>query len=248
MMPGAPRQLLVSIHDVTPAHDGRIKRILDLLGEFGVRRYALLVVPNWHGGWPLDRHPEFVESLRRQQAAGAEIFLHGLRHDEDGLQRSLVQRLRAAGRTNREGEFLILSPAEAARRIDRGLQVLRTCGIDPVGFVAPSWLPGRDALRILRERNLGITEGFFAILDTNSGRRLFVPALSWSTQRPWRSAACAVIANARLRIEAYRRIVRVAIHPPDIDVPAVTRSLRTILPALLEVRETVTYRRALSIE
>ncbi len=247
-MPGAQRQLLVSIHDVTPAHDGRIERILDLLAEFGVRRYALLVVPNWPGGWPLDSHPEFVESLRRQQAAGAEIFLHGVRHDEEGLKRSLVQQLRAAGRTNREGEFLILSPTEAARRIDLGLEMLRTCGLDPVGFVAPSWLPGRDGLRILRERNLGITEGVFAILDTNSGRRLFVPALGWSTQRPWRSVACAVIANVRLRIEAYRPIVRVAIHPPDIDVPAIARSLRTILPALLEVREAVSYRRALSIE
>ncbi len=124
-MPGAQRQLLVSIHDVTPAHDGRIERILDLLAELGVGRYALLVVPNWHGGWPLERHPEFVEGLRRQQADGAEIFLHGLRHDEEGMKRSLVQRLRAVGRTNREGEFLILSPTEAARRIDLGLAAPR---------------------------------------------------------------------------------------------------------------------------
>ena len=115
---GGSRQLLVSVHDVTPAHERRIRRVFDMLAEFGVRRYALLVVPNWHGAWPLDRHPEFAEELRRRQAAGAEIFLHGLRHDEVGLKRSLVQQIRAAGRTAREGEFLSLSPPDAAQRID----------------------------------------------------------------------------------------------------------------------------------
>ena len=160
-MPGTPRQLLVSIHDVTPAHDGRIERILDLLAELGVRRYALLVVPNWHGDWPLERHPEFVEGSSRQQAGGAEIFLHGLRHDEVGLKRSLVQQLRAAGRTNGEGEFLLLSPTEAARRIELGLQVLRTCGLDPGGFVALSWPPGRDGVGVMLERRLGVRGSCF---------------------------------------------------------------------------------------
>ncbi len=85
--PSTERLVVVSIHDVTPAHWGRIGQIYDLFSELRIERYALLVVPDYHGAWRLDKHPGFTEELRRRQDAGAEIFLHGLRHDEVGLRR-----------------------------------------------------------------------------------------------------------------------------------------------------------------
>ena len=77
-MSSSERLVVVSVHDVTPAHESRIERIYDMFSELGVDRYALLVVPNYHGAWRLDQHPGFVEDLRRRQQGGAEIFLHGL--------------------------------------------------------------------------------------------------------------------------------------------------------------------------
>src|SRR5690348_3472918 len=47
-------RVLVAVHDVTPAHAGRLDVLYRLLEEFGIRQYALLVVPDWHGAWPLD--------------------------------------------------------------------------------------------------------------------------------------------------------------------------------------------------
>ncbi|MBE0592398.1 MAG: DUF2334 domain-containing protein, partial [Gemmatimonadales bacterium] len=117
------RALLVSIHDVTPAHAEHVAEILALLEEFRLTRYALLVVPDWHGEWPLGAHPHFTAMLRERQHAGAEVLLHGLRHDEVGTRRSPVHHLRAWGRTAREAEFLTLDADEAARRVDRGLEV-----------------------------------------------------------------------------------------------------------------------------
>ena len=119
----ASRRLLVAVHDVTPAHEDRLTRIFALLDRLGMTQYALFVVPNWHGEWPLDEHPSFVEELRRRQASGAEIFLHGLRHDEVGQQRSVWQQLRVAGRTASSAEFMFLSPEEAGACIDRGLEL-----------------------------------------------------------------------------------------------------------------------------
>lgn len=242
---GGSRQLLVSVHDVTPAHERQIRRVFDLLAEFGVRRYALFVVPNWHGAWPLDRYPEFAEELRRRQAAGAEIFLHGLRHDEVGLKRSFVQQIRAAGRTAREGEFLSLSPRDAAQRIDQGLEMLHACGLRPVGFVPPAWLQRQGTLQILRERNLAITEGPWAITDTSSGRRVRAPAVEWSTLNAWRRAAGVVIAAVRRQVERPRRLIRLAIHPSDITVPYVARSVEVTLEALLRTREAASYQKVL---
>ena len=175
------RQFLVAVHDVTPVHADRIRRILDLLAEAGVAQYALFVVPRWHGAWDLTEHPGFTASLRDRAAAGAEIFLHGLRHDEHGVRRSWLQEIRAFGRTDGEGEFLTLTPAEAGARMDKGLEIFGRCGLAPVGFVPPAWLHGRDWRRLLRERGLTYSESSWAVFDVATARRRRASAYCWST-------------------------------------------------------------------
>ena len=90
--------LLVSIHDVTPGARDGVARLWELCARRGVRP-ALLVVPDWHGEWPLEPHPAFVAWLRARAAEGAEIVLHGERHDEVGSPRAAADALRALGRT-----------------------------------------------------------------------------------------------------------------------------------------------------
>lgn len=236
------RRLLIAVHDVTPAHGDRISCILALLDRLAVRRPALLVVPNWHGEWPLARHPEFVADLRRRQEGGAEIFLHGYRHDEAGHRRSLGQRVRVFGRTAGSAEFVMLDATEAARRMDRGLADLRALGLEPVGFVPPAWLFGPDTRRLLQDRGLTLTEsfGWIECLDGRR-RRIFAPALSWSTACPWRSRATSWLAGARTTIERQRDLVRVAIHPLDIDAPRVRASLIRTLHSCLTHRTPASY-------
>lgn len=238
--------ILVAIHDVTPAHDDRVRRILRLVAEAGVTQYALLVVPQWHGDWDLHRHPEFTGLLRERAAAGAEVFLHGLRHDEQGVRRSWYHNLRAWGRTDGEGEFLALPPAEAGSRLDRGLEMLHQAGLEPVGFVPPAWLQGRDWSRLLRERQLAFTENSWAVFDVLSRVRLRASAYCWSTVRQWHQVAGPLVAAARLRLQARVPLVRVAIHPPDIDSPPIRDSLRRVLEALLVRRRALSYRAVLS--
>jgi predicted deacetylase len=60
--------LLVSIHDVTPALESRVLKLWELCSSHGVVP-ALLVVPDWHGEWPLQRHPRFVRWLLDRAAA-----------------------------------------------------------------------------------------------------------------------------------------------------------------------------------
>lgn len=242
------RQLLVAIHDVSPAHAGELARIYALLEELGIARYALLVVPDWHGLWPLERHPGFVDHLLARQAAGVEIFLHGYRHDEVGYRRSLRQRLTIAGRTARQAEFFVIPPAEASRRLDLGLALCYRLGLQPVGFVPPAWLHGPGSLRELARRGLECTEGFARITHVAQGTHRWAPALSFSTARPWRSHLTAGIGRLRPALEARRALVRVAIHPPDIVQPVVAVALRRVLERLLRNREPTTYRRALDPE
>jgi predicted deacetylase len=134
-------------------------------------------------------------------------------------------------------------PADEARvRIERGLELFKVSGLEPVGFVPPAWLHGPGLDNVLRERDLRITESFWHAWDVFSGARVRAPALSWSTHRQWRSDVTALFAEARKKIERKQELVRVAIHPPDIEVPVVKRSVERTLERLLGEREAVGYR------
>ncbi len=132
-------KLLVSIHDVSPAHESEVTRLWDICAKRGISP-ALLVVPDWHGEWPIEDSPAFVNWVRDRAANGSDILLHGERHDEFGLRRSTADELRAFGRTDYEGEFLTLDQRAARERIERGVTRLRALGLPPIGFVAPAWL------------------------------------------------------------------------------------------------------------
>ena len=145
--------LLVSIHDVTPALDERVRTLWAMCRARGVTP-ALLVVPNWHGEWPLDRSPAFVQWVRECVDNGAEVLLHGERHDEAGTPRGWRDAARAWGKTAREGEFLTLEEPAARERIDRGLALFSRLGLDAVGFVPPAWLARTGCVRAVAAAGL----------------------------------------------------------------------------------------------
>jgi predicted deacetylase len=235
------KELLVALHDVTPAHARRLETLYTLLEEFGVRTYALLVVPNWHGEWPLENFAEETASLRTRAMRGAEIVLHGWRHDEAGQPRSLAHRLRTWGHTDREGEFASLPPVEASARITRGLATLRACALEPIGFVPPAWLSGPGLGTIVHNAALAFTEDTRAVYLVATGRRILAPASCWSTRRAWRSVASVAVAAARVPLERSLPLVRLAFHPHDVDSPAVLASCRRTLAALLKDRRVIGY-------
>jgi predicted deacetylase len=241
-------ELLVSVHDVTPAHERSLDVLYRLLDELGVRRYALLVVPNWHGAWPLPEFAAFTAGLRARAAAGAEIVLHGLRHDEVGQRRTLAHWARTVGRTDREGEFASLKAPEAAARIDQGLAALRAAGLEPIGFVPPAWLARPDLHPVVRDAGLAFTEDTQAVTELGRGQRIRAPATCWSTRRVWRRTGSVVVAAAGLRLEHARPLVRIAFHPPDALWPGILTSCRRTLAALLRRRAVITYRELLARE
>jgi len=232
--------LLVSIHDVSPAQAVAVNRLWTLCAERGVIP-ALLVVPNWHGEWPLEAHPAFVEWVRARTGDGAEIILHGDRHDEFGLPRGAVDQWRAWGKTDGEAEFLTLDAAAARDRIARGLGRLRKVGLEPTGFVPPAWLAREATHAAAAAAGLRFSEDDRSVRLLPSGCRIPSPVLRWSgrtTLRAWGSVA---VARVRSVLQRGASLPRIALHPGDLDHEATARSLVRTLERWLTWHRTGRY-------
>jgi predicted deacetylase len=220
--------LLVSIHDVSPAYGSAVERLWTLCAERGVTP-ALLVVPNWHGGWPLDRHPEFVDWLLSCAEQGAEIAVHGERHDEVGLPRRLIDRFKAWGKTDNEGEFLTLDAAAAGERLRRGLTLFRRLGLRPTGFVPPAWLAQEATYGVAAAAGLAFSEDDSAVRLLRLAKRVPSPVVRWSARTMMRAWGSVGVAHARSVLQLRSRFPRIALHPNDLNHPATARSLATSL-------------------
>ena len=232
--------LLVSIHDVTPAMDVPVRRLWELCRRHGLTP-ALLVVPDWHGAWPIESHPGFVEWVRACAASGAEIVLHGERHDEVGLPRTWRDELRAIGRTAREGEFLTLQRSDATVRIARGLVRLRALGLTPIGFIPPAWLAREATHDAVCDAGLHVSEDAGTIRVHTSHARLHAPALRWSGRSTVRAVGSRVMAAVRWRTQRTVALVRLALHPQDLDHPVTALSVEREVARWSRARRVIQY-------
>ncbi|MEA3245208.1 MAG: polysaccharide deacetylase family protein [Gemmatimonadota bacterium] len=227
-------RILVTIHDVAPPLMPRVERLWASCARRGVAP-GLLVVPDWHGNAPIERDPACVAWVRARAAEGAEVFLHGERHDEVGAPRALGDHVRAFGRTNREGEFLTLRYDAARAKIDRGLARFRGLGLDPVGFVPPAWLARHDTFRAARDAGLAVAEDDGTIYAFRSARVIASPVVRWSSRGAFRAYGSLAQAGLRWRLQRGAQVVRIALHPADLDHPATAASVERELDRWLGV-------------
>lgn len=202
---------------------------------------GLLIVPDWHGTAPVEDDPGFGDWVRARADEGAEIFLHGERHDEVGLPRGWRDELRALGRTNREGEFLTLEYTGARDRIDRGLERLRMLGLEPIGFVPPAWLARAATHLASKDAGLVVSEDDGRVFVHRRDIAVRSPVLRWSGRSAVRAHASAWQARARWLLQQRAPVMRIALHPGDLDHAATAASLRRELREWLRVRTPTRY-------
>ena len=232
--------VLLSIHDVTPAWRAQVEALWALCRERNATP-ALLAVPNWHGAWPLRDAPDYVSWIRARAAEGAEVFLHGERHDEVGLPRAWRDSLRAVGRTAREGEFLTLDHVAASARIARGMVLFAELGLHPIGFVPPAWLCGAGTHTACAAHALPLLEDDRAVYLVRRGVRLPSPVLRWSGRSAFRARASASQAAWRWRTQRRATHFRIALHPMDLEHPVTRRSVVDELDRWLALRPATSY-------
>ena len=234
--------MVVSIHDVSPSTSARTQAILNELLSIGVKKTSLLVIPDHHRRGLISKDPAFPGWLREKCDTGHEAVVHGFTHlresrGSDGPWKRLVTRSYTAG----EGEFYDLDEATAGKLLAAGRSAFDACGVPYCGFIAPAWLLGPEAEAAVRRAGFAYTTRIATVSDFRKNQTYASRSLVWSVRAGWRRA-CSIVWNAALdQSSKANPLLRVGIHPPDWDHPAIRKQILQIVGKALAGREAMTY-------
>jgi uncharacterized protein len=218
------RRLLASIHDVGPKFETHVDQLAGILERHvGPARFAMLVVPDHWDEAPLSAAPAFQAKLRRWADAGVEMFLHGWRHRDDAPATGFARKHMTAG----EGEFSTLSHKEAARRISDGRKVVEDAIGRPVaGFIAPAWLYSDGAKAAVADAGFALAEDHMRVWRPVTGETVARgPVITWASRSPARIRSSLMVAAAARALPQALTTARIAVHPGDVNVPALIKSI-----------------------
>lgn len=241
-LPGGSGALVVSIHDVSTMTRIRVAGMLEDLAGVGVSVTSLLVIPDHHHRGLVDQDPVFVPWIRDQVSAGHEVVLHGYHHLRptkagEGMSTRLITRHYTAG----EGEFHDLPYAEASELLRGGKETLAACGVPFTGFIAPAWLLGSEAERAVRDEGFDYTTRIGSVIDLARGHSFASRSLVYSVRAPWRRGVSLIWNEALFRILKNTPLLRIGLHPPDWDHPAIRLHLLKCLRLAASRRTVITY-------
>jgi predicted deacetylase len=233
----APKSLIVSLHDAHPGSHAQIAEQIAFLAGYGITRSSILIVPEFHHGGLLTKDAAFCDAVSGWQGQGHEIVLHGYYHDRaeaqpDTFSNFYWTRLYTAG----EAEFLDLSKDVARARLELGLLLFKSLGWRANGFVAPAWLMAEGLANLLAELGFAYTTRAGEIIPLLPGvnRVKSSRSLCYSTRAGWRRFASAIwnkYLYGRLR---ETDLVRLSLHPRDLEFPLMRRQIDQILRASLK--------------
>lgn len=202
-------------------------------------------MPRYHDRCSLPDHPEFVAWLNEARAQGAEVLLHGLTHRAapgGAPPRGLVPRAKARFLTAGEGEFQTLDQAGTEAALRDGLATLEAAlGLRPEGFVAPAWLESEHVGAALRGLGVRFHEDHLWIRDLDRGRRLLVPAVTFTGRSRARALASIGWARAMELALAAPLDLRLALHPVDFDHDDLVEAIDRLVTAISRQREWIGY-------
>jgi predicted deacetylase len=172
-----PVQYLLRFDDLCPEHSReRWQRFVPLIAGFGIQPILAIVPDNRDPALEVTQpDPGFWAEMRRFEAAGATIGLHGLRHICNSHAKSLVP-------VHRVTEFAGVPEEIQCGWIREGLAILRLHGLNPIVWVAPRHGFDRATLRALRGEGIELLSDGFARRPFARGGMTWIPQQLWTPQ------------------------------------------------------------------
>ncbi len=234
--------VVVSVHDVAPAHLAEIRSLLSQLDELNVRPRSLLVIPFAQGQDDIRHCPELVDLLHQEIQRGSEVILHGYTHRRvEAWRGSPLTRARAALFARQVAEFASTAWPEQRARLLAGRALLQDIGIEVSGFCPPGWLSTPELPELLRETGFRYLVAMSWVQDLEHGRRIPTPWLGYIGAGRLHEELVRIGAALLSPWRQRSRAISVFLHPQGASQsPACARVLLE-LARLLRDRRPVTY-------
>jgi predicted deacetylase len=176
-----PAKYLLRFDELCPTmsrpHWNRFQTLID---EFDLRPILSVIPDNRDHRFSVESpDPEFWYRMRRMEAAGAVIALHGYRHLCNSFQRGLVP-------LHRRSEFAGVDVSTQQEWIRRGLEILRNHGLNPRIWVAPRHGFDRGTLKALQREGLCYLSDGFARVPFIRGGITWIPQQLWTPEKKGR--------------------------------------------------------------
>ena len=239
-----PRQTIaVAVHGIEPQNFERCAVMRDWLDDHGVDRVTLLVIPARDLHPVGERSPEMIDWLCERRRAGDSIAQHGFQHVRPRTGGgSSARRALACAHGQRSGEFTGLDCEETRRAVHAGWRVLKLAGVEPDGFVAPSYAY-TNALR----QTLGLRFQWWASLlrvhrtqPQLEDASPLAPAWSLGGGGPLRRIFSPALVRAGSMLPT--STLRLDLHPADLHNPRHMMALEWVLARAGTQRTAITYR------
>jgi predicted deacetylase len=219
-----PGTIAVSLHDVEPATFERCALIRDWLGDLGVDRATLLVIPAPDLHPFHDRRPDLAEWLEECRRGGDAIAQHGFQHRQSrraGAPRQLVARVQGG----QASEFVGLNVEETRRAVLAGRRLLKLAGISPRGFVAPGYAY-TSALRATLASTFEWWAGLGSLYRADR-ETTHAPALTLGTSTAFKRWTSPGVVRLGARLSG--DLLRLDLHPADLDHPRCVAAVERVL-------------------
>jgi predicted deacetylase len=219
-----------------------VEQILSQFVRAGVPSCSLLVVPDYHRTGRSLGAPGFADWLHELTAGGHEIVIHGFYHERrrregESTRQKLVTRFYTAD----EGEFYDLDQEEASRLLREAKDEFAAHGFHPTGFIAPAWLLSAAAERATIEAGFRYTTTLRAVRDFTAGEEILSQSLVYSVRSAWRRPLSLGWNRMLFHRLAKNPLLRLGLHPPDIDHPRIWRQIHALVGHALRDRAPATY-------
>jgi len=224
------KKLLLSFHDFHPGSRDQIRDQLDFCLSRCPGHASILVIPEYHHGRSVESCSESLRVLGDWQEKGHDLTIHGYFHDRKGLPAKSWWWTQVY--TNQEAEFYDIEECEAVRRLDAGLAIWSRQGWNPVGFVAPGWLYPARLEEALKRKGFAYTCRLSELVHLVDGYREFAWAGTYSLRSSWRRGAAFLWQPVWRRLWAGKDLIRLSLHPADLEVPFVRRQVGVLLEDL----------------
>lgn len=240
------KYLLFSLHDCAPQHMDRLIKAERLIQEMGVEKATYLWVPNFHHQGVSSENLQFTQWCQKNRDIQIEWFLHGYYHLATEASKSQKNNSKISASwikeqylTAGEGEFLHLSAREVNERLNQGIiDFQKTFQKKPSGFVAPAWLYNEHLTHQLTTLQNMFYENHIYTYHT-SGKKIFCPSITWATRTPLLLQGSRIVPKLLVRILTQFSVLRIAIHPHDLDHSHAVNSIKSVVETALKTHKAI---------